>query len=400
MPEILTIAQALKQFRDVLDINNKNTRKSYIYALGVFTRYLENRLDIDTTPLSSLTVNVCLDFGPWMNDPGLSGMRKPYSNQTRNLCTILMKRFVNYYRPEGLISFSPETEDVKDKARKVTSKKGASSAGAMSSIVDLDFGERMLAAAVKYNETMIERGKGLKRDQPRHMQLNGLRALALVSVLADTGLRISDAIHLTKIQFNGAKIAGGYLKVQMIKTGEFAHVLFSDNTMGVIDEYLALRDDISPWLFIQHGRGVRRERNVVERFYIENYNKNRGYGMRMGDDAARVIIGDVAEMAGYKKPKRIEGEDKKTIPHRKGESGQYVSPHAFRHWLATSLKNMDMPIDDIQNVLGHKSPETTKLIYAPRANEENIKGFLSKLHDTTKDKIESKDAGHENGENQ
>ena len=201
--------------------------------------------------------------------------------------------------------------------------------------------------------------------------------------MADTGLRISDTIHLTKGSFEDAKQNGGYLKVKMIKTGEDAHVMFSPPTLKVIDDYICERGDNSPWIFIQHGRGGKRKRKVVEQFYKENYSTNRGYGMRLGDDSARSIIWTIANKAGYKKPEMKKDINDKFIPYRKGESDQYVSPHAFRHWLATSLKNMDMPIDDIQNILGHKSPETTKMIYAPKANEKNIKFFLNRIHSKT-----------------
>lgn len=49
-----------------------------------------------------------------------------------------------------------------------------------------------------------------------------------------------------------------------------------------------------------------------------------------------------------------------------------VHPHRFRRTLATSLHDHGMPIEDIKEILGHESIETTlKYIYVQKANVKN-----------------------------
>ena len=44
--------------------------------------------------------------------------------------------------------------------------------------------------------------------------------------------------------------------------------------------------------------------------------------------------------------------------------GVEVKPHDFRHNLATTLLNAGAQLSEVQDILGHASPTTTKQIYA------------------------------------
>jgi integrase/recombinase XerD len=41
-----------------------------------------------------------------------------------------------------------------------------------------------------------------------------------------------------------------------------------------------------------------------------------------------------------------------------------ASPHMFRHLQATLLINAGAPMESVQKMLGHESPETTMAVYA------------------------------------
>ena len=45
-------------------------------------------------------------------------------------------------------------------------------------------------------------------------------------------------------------------------------------------------------------------------------------------------------------------------------AGVQASPHAFRHDKASLLLNQGAKLSEVQDLLGHASPETTKKIYA------------------------------------
>jgi integrase len=41
-----------------------------------------------------------------------------------------------------------------------------------------------------------------------------------------------------------------------------------------------------------------------------------------------------------------------------------ITPHQFRHWRASQLVNAGIPLDVVQDYLGHRSVETTRRFYA------------------------------------
>ncbi len=45
-------------------------------------------------------------------------------------------------------------------------------------------------------------------------------------------------------------------------------------------------------------------------------------------------------------------------------AGVRASPHAFRHTKASVMLNRGAKLSEVQDILGHASPETTKRIYA------------------------------------
>jgi site-specific recombinase XerD len=103
-------------------------------------------------------------------------------------------------------------------------------------------------------------------------------------------------------------------------------------SLEAIDRYLKLRrkDGYRP-LFIQHHRG----RDKVEPGESgENY--------RVGVDMIGKIVANFAQ----------------------AKLGIKLRPHDFRHNLATTLLNAGAKLEEVQDILGHSSPVTTKLIYA------------------------------------
>ena len=188
----------------------------------------------------------------------------------------------------------------------------------------------------------------------RHkLRMETLRAQALVYVLRATALRAGDVCELTHPQVELAKSVGGYLSIQMRKTGLAAHVVLGEAAIEAIERYLKERDDASPWIFIQHGRNAAppKKRSLSEEAYRF---RTKGYGAQISPGLVRRIVLRVAKQAGYN-PKK-----------------EFVSAHAFRHWHAQRLIDLGASIDQVQSVLGHARAQTTKEVYAPEPNVAQI----------------------------
>jgi site-specific recombinase XerD len=122
------------------------------------------------------------------------------------------------------------------------------------------------------------------------------------------------------------------------------------DTLQVVDEYLEARDDHSPWILIQHGKSNRRRNNSPSFFK----NAKRGYGARLSSTSAWRIVQEVAALSGLDREK------------------YFTSPHAFRHWHAKTLIENGVSLENIQAVLGHSTPATTRIIYAPEPDKRQI----------------------------
>lgn len=76
---------------------------------------------------------------------------------------------------------------------------------------------------------------------------------------------------------------------------------------------------------------------------------------------------------------RVVQEDIKTIKKECGfPDSKIITPHIFRHTGATHLRRSGMDISELQDILGHSSPTTTR-IYA-KNDITNLKVSYKKLH--------------------
>jgi site-specific recombinase XerD len=152
-----------------------------------------------------------------------------------------------------------------------------------------------------------------------------LRDRALILTLYTTGMRREEVSHL-----NRADVRDGRLEEVLITgKGDKERVVFFDGpTLQVISEYLKARNDSYQPLFIQHrvSRGQP---------------KAGGANFRLSPFSVWAVVQKWA-----------------------GEIGVEVNPHDFRHALATTMLNNGAQLGEVQDVLGHASPVTTKMIYA------------------------------------
>lgn len=173
-------------------------------------------------------------------------------------------------------------------------------------------------------ETYSDEALELMRDN-----CGSIRDLAIIDLLASTGMRVGELVKLNRadIDFNNREC------VVFGKGDKERLVYFDARTKIHLSNYLASRTDKNPALFVTLQK-------PFNRLQIS------GVGIRL-------------RALGH----RLE------IPR--------VHPHKFRRTLATMAIDKGMPIEQVQQLLGHQSMDTT-LQYA-MVNQKNVKNSHRKF---------------------
>jgi len=335
---IPTVEQAIEDFKTNVQFENANTQRLYYRALDAFGEYIQETASGEMLT-SNLQKNVVVLFSGWMKD------RRNYALPTRRLYQSVLRAGLRFWRAnyEDWILFTREEEQEASRTSFIGNQEEQTSRHER---LPEDFGNIMLSTVL---DLPLPKG---------HLnRLEVFRKRALIITLRATALRVGDICHLTKSQMEDARVQNGRLELRMEKTGRIAHCRLEKDTLRIIDEYLDARHDNSPWLFIQHGRSNKRRNNSVSFFK----NAKKGYGARLSSLSAWRIVQQVAATAGLDSVKN------------------FTSPHAFRHWHAKTLIENGTSLENVQAVLGHSTPATTRIIYAPEPDKRQIDAVESAL---------------------
>lgn len=165
---------------------------------------------------------------------------------------------------------------------------------------------------------------------PTHI-LAGLRDRALAEVLCITGMRISEALALNRAQIDWemqmAQITG--------KGSKPRKVYFTESALVWIQQYLDVRHDDHPALFVTQGEAP------VRLHAQGTWKRFRRYAVRAG-------------------------------------IGKRVYPHMLRHTMATTLLANGCPIGHIRSLLGHEHLATTCKYYLGIIAEAEVKAAHTK----------------------
>ncbi|MGH2370918.1 MAG: tyrosine-type recombinase/integrase, partial [Chloroflexota bacterium] len=180
-----------------------------------------------------------------------------------------------------------------------------------------------LPEIVTYVDSIPLPGGASAAAQRRRLEL--LRDRAMIRTLYCTAMRRAEVVSL-----NRADVQDGRADQALVTgKGEKERVVFFDNaTLAAIRAYLQTRNDTYAPLFIRHdtGRGQPGPSGTRYRITVQTvWNVVKRY--------ARAV-------------------------------GVRASPHAFRHDKASVMLNQGAQLSEVQDILGHASPETTKKIYA------------------------------------
>ncbi len=335
-----SLAYAIEIFKRNVQFRNENTRRLYHRGIDAFGEYIQAVGSLDA-PIEGLGKDTAAGFVGWM------AQAKGYAAPTQRLYAAVLRAALRYWRAnyDGWIRFTREEEQEAARTSLIGELDEAEPRHAR---LPEDFGNRMLQAALKIPLPAAALGR-----------LEVLRLRALIAVLRASALRVGDVLRLTRADLADAAAQNGRLEVKMEKTGLTAHVRLGGQTLEIIQAYLDLRDDHSPWLFIQHGKSARRRKNSPAFFRAAR----KGYGARLSTTSAWRMVQALAASTGLDR------------------SEQFTSPHAFRHWHAQRLIDQGVSLENVQAVLGHSTPATTRAVYAPEPDRRAIDAAEKKLQE-------------------
>lgn len=185
------------------------------------------------------------------------------------------------------------------------------------SVIDLDEARQAVPEIAAYYESLPLPPE----NDPYNRRLSLLRDRAVVKVLYSTAARLSEIVSL-----NRSNLDNGYARHAVItgKGGKARTVHIRDYARRAIRAYLTERRDHNPALFVSHSRN---------------------------SSGARLSITSV------------HGIVKKAVLALNLHPS--LSAHDFRHFRATQLLREGMPLEVVQEYLGHADISTTRNIYAP-----------------------------------
>lgn len=188
----------------------------------------------------------------------------------------------------------------------------------------------------KIGERIVEflEGSDLERIleaplQVKNREIIQARDKAILEMLFSTGLRVSELVNLKKDNINLKKD-----EFTVRGKGDKPRIVFlSNHAKYWIGEYLKVRQDIEPYLFVAHDRASKIRESEAKSLSARSVQR---------------LVEKYAKVAGITKK---------------------VTPHTLRHSYATDLLQGGADIRSVQSMLGHASITTTQ-IYTHITNQQ------------------------------
>jgi site-specific recombinase XerD len=301
------------------------TETTYRSGLRLFADWLQhfgragyNKDDLWPLSAKSLTTAVILSFRNW-----LIGHRAQSTTNTYMAAVLGYLHFLDGLDqlPEGVQLGKLQRQ----LARRQIERNQAET------VIDLDHARQSMPRIIAYyNELPLPSENDLY-----NRRLSLLRDRAVVNTLYSTAARLSEVVSL-----NRTNVDNGRAKYATIigKGSRPRTIHLRDYARQTIQSYLAERTDSNPALFIAHSR-----------------NANNG---RLSATSAHNIV-------------------KKAVHAL--HLHERLSAHDFRHFRATQLLREGMPIEVVQEFLGHMDISTTRNIYAPVLGVQVVSEWLDNV---------------------
>jgi site-specific recombinase XerD len=301
------------------------TEATYRSGLRLFADWLQHyRKDgygkSDPWPLQpdGLTTDVVLEFRNWL-----------LSNRSRATLTTYMAAVVGYLHYLDGHDLLPDEVQLgklqRQMARRQIERNQAES------VIDLDVARQDMPKIIEYYDSLP---LPAENDQ-YNRRLSLLRDRAVVKVLYSTAARISEVVSLNRANVNHGR--SEYATV--IGKGNKGRTLyFRAYAREALVAYLAERTDTNPALFVSHSRNSANARLTITSVHNTIKRAVKALGLH-----------------------------------------ESLSAHDFRHYRATQLLRAGMPLEVVQEFLGHADVTTTRNIYAPVLGVQVVTEWLNNM---------------------
>lgn len=274
-----------------------------------YSHYLERLVEfVGDITVDKITSELVRKYRLWLNRYE-NDNSESLSLMTQNYHLIALRGFLGYLQKRDIKSLSPIKIDLPKTVRKQVT------------FLTHDEVRRMI-------DTVPEDGS-----------LSHLRDHAILELLFSSGLRVSELVNLNRDHINTKR------REFMVRgKGQKDRPIFiSEHAAKVIDEYLALRSDTLPALFLNYSRN--------------NTSGTSGNYRRLTSRSIQRMVSRYAKLAGITK---------------------HVSPHTMRHSYATDLLMNGADIRSVQGMLGHSDISTTQ-VYT-HVTDQHLKDAYEQFH--------------------
>lgn len=303
-----SLSAAIAAFGDALIAKSPRTATNYKSALNRFREFLPSiGLDPTRATTDALPADSLERFYTWL-------LRAYGRDHKASAVTYVagVRAFFRFLDRQGLLAPGTSYERMKDGVRELIGRTRYKTPRADDGV----------ARAVTTAMATPLPPPAREHEQRR---LEALRDRAILATLYGTGMRRAELAGLNRADVRDGRASEGIITG---KGDRERTVFFDDAALAAIRAYLDARQDTLAPLFLRHDDG-------------RGQPGPRGERWRLSPQSVWSVV---------KRYGRLAGVD--------------VSPHKLRHLKARVLLNAGAHLAEVQDILGHASPETTKRIYA------------------------------------
>ena len=314
-----TLAEAISAFGETLIAKSPHTATNYLSALNRFREFLPaSGLDPETATSDRLPAEILERFYTWL--------LKVYGRERRTTAVAYaseVRAFFRFLDRRRWLHPDLSYEHMKDGLRELVGRIHYKTPRV----------DDAVALVVTYvNNAAVPPPDG--KHSQRHLEV--LRDRAILNTLYATAMRREELSRLNRPDIQDGRAAEGIITG---KGDKERTIFFDEASLAAIRAYLEARADTYLPIFLRHDDGRGRP-------------GRRGEHWRISPQSVWAVVKKYGQLAGVA-----------------------VTTHHLRHLKARLMLNRGAQLSEVQDILGHASPETTKKIYAPYTTQHLREAF-------------------------